>query len=98
MERQRQSRVATGGPGGPASGVDISPVTVCHGPYSEQLPVAGMTVGEVRVRYSDRFDLDPLSQAIVDGQEAGEDTVLGSGQMLSFIRRAGEKGIAPAAG
>jgi hypothetical protein len=67
-------------------------VTVSHGPYCESLPVAGMTVGEIRARFADRFDLHPMSQAFVEGNEVGDDTRLTTGQMLSFMRRAGEKG------
>jgi len=68
-------------------------VTVCHGPYSETLPVAEMTVGAIRARFSDRLDIDPESTAIVDGHEVGEGTTVGAGQCLTFIRKAGEKGV-----
>jgi hypothetical protein len=30
--------------------------------------------------------------AVVDGREAGEDTVLAQGQVLNFVKHAGEKG------
>ncbi len=80
-------------------GLDDSPatpglVTVNHGLHTEQLPVSGMTVGEIRARYRDRFDIDPQSHAVVDGVEVGNDTVVRPGQMLMFMRRAGEKGLA----
>ncbi len=65
---------------------------VVSGPYAEQLPVGGMSVGEIRRRYGDRFDLDPQSQAILDGNQADENATVQPGQMLMFIRRAGEKG------
>lgn len=65
---------------------------VVSGPYSEQLPVGGMSVGEIRRRYGDRFDLDPHSQAILDGSPADENATVQPGQLLMFIRRAGEKG------
>ena len=65
---------------------------VSHGPYAEQLPVAGMTVGEIRMRYRDRFDIDPQSVAVVDGHPADETTAIQPDQILSFVRRAGEKG------
>lgn len=67
-------------------------VTVTHGPYAESLPVAGMQVQAVRERYWDRFDIDPRSQAILDGNPVGDDTLIAAGQTLSFITRAGEKG------
>jgi len=67
-------------------------VTINHGPYTEQLPVANMTVGEIRTRFRDRFDIDPHSQALLDGQEVGDDTIVRPGQLLMFSRKAGEKG------
>jgi hypothetical protein len=67
-------------------------VTVMSGPYAEQLPVGNMTVGEIRRRFRDRFDIAPNSQATLDGHEVGDDTVVRAGQVLSFIRHAGEKG------
>ena len=67
-------------------------VTVNHGLHTELLPVSGMTVGEIRARYRDRFDIDPQSHAVIDGVETGNDTVVRPGQLLMFMRRAGEKG------
>jgi hypothetical protein len=66
--------------------------TVAHGPYAEELPVGGMSVGEIRRRYRDRFDIDPRSEAILDGSPVGDDEQIRAGQVLTFIRRAGEKG------
>jgi hypothetical protein len=67
-------------------------VTVAHGPYSERLPVSGLTVGEVRARYRDRFDIDPQSTPVLDGRDVDNTTVIRPGQVLVFVRRAGEKG------
>jgi len=84
--------------GGPGSGLfdtveDVAGLaTVSHGPFAEELPVAGETVGRVRQLYADRLDLDPLSQAIIDGEEVGDDTIVATGQHLLFAKRAGEKG------
>jgi hypothetical protein len=68
------------------------PVTVSSGPYAEQLPVGNMTVGEIRQRFRDRLDLDPNSQAVLDGQEVRDDVTVRPGQALLFIRYGGEKG------
>ncbi len=68
------------------------PVTVSSGPYAEQLPVGNMSIGEIRRRFRDRFDIDPSSQAVLDGHDVGDDTVVRPGQALMFTRRAGEKG------
>lgn len=68
-------------------------VTVSHGPYAEQLPVAGETIRRVRALYADRFDLDPESQAVIDGVPVSDDVRIEAGQSLAFVRRAGEKGM-----
>ena len=97
-ERNRPKREENRpGPGGLQCDVFAGPeaggsATVCHGPYSERLPVAGMAVGEIRRRFSDRLDIDPGSQAVIDGNEVDDNTVLQSDQLLAFIRQAGEKG------
>lgn len=67
-------------------------VTVSHGVHTEALPVANMTVGEVRVRFADRFDIDPDSTAVLDGNDATDETIVQSNQLLMFVRRAGVKG------
>jgi hypothetical protein len=96
-ERTHPSQERRGAPGGPASLFDAAPdgqqpVSVSSGPYAESLPVGNMTVGEIRRRFRDRFDLDPNSQAVLDGNDVGDDTVVRQGQALMFTRRAGEKG------
>jgi hypothetical protein len=67
-------------------------VTVNSGLHTEQLPVGNMTVAEVRSRYADRFDIDPLSQAQIDGHIVDDDAIVQPGQILMFVRHAGEKG------
>jgi hypothetical protein len=98
LTRPLSERTAGAGNGGglfdDVPGASLS-VMVSSGPYAEQLPVGGMTVGEVRRRFRDRFDLDPNSQAVVDGNDVGDETTLRPGQALMFTRRAGEKGAAP---
>ena len=68
-------------------------VMVTSGPYDgEEFPVAGLTVAAIRDRLADRLDLDPAAQAVVDGHDAADETVLVAGQVLSFVQHAGEKG------
>ncbi len=67
-------------------------VTVTSGPYAEQLPVGNASVGEIRARFRDRFDIDPRSVAVLDGHDVNDDTVVRAGQTLMFVHRAGEKG------
>jgi hypothetical protein len=98
LEQTRNTRELSGpGPGGlgdlfapPEAGADL--VTVVHGPFAEDLPVGGMSVGEIRARFRDRFDIDPQSQAMLDGVEVGDEVEVRPGMQLFFAKRAGEKG------
>lgn len=99
MSERQMTHERPGGRGtGPSvwDGQDPSAVmaTVSHAPYSEDLPVAGMTVAQIRTRFRDRFDLHPAAIPVIDGHDAEEDTTLLAGQLLTFIRRSGEKGRA----
>lgn len=67
-------------------------VEVIHGVYAHTLPLSGMTVGQARSELGPRMNIDPDSIAVVDGNEVGDDTVLGEGQVLNFVKHAGEKG------
>ena len=67
-------------------------VHVIHGVYSHDLPLAGMTVRQARIELADRMNIDPEAMAVVDGDELDEDTVLAEGQVLTFVKHAGEKG------
>lgn len=73
-------------------------VTVSHGLVIEQFPLGNMTVGEIRRRLADRLNLDPRSQAQIDGQGVGDDVVVRTGQQLLFVRNAGEKGAGSSPG
>ena len=96
-EKKKQVKQATGG-SGPSIFDNALPlpenkmVNISSGPYSEDLPVAGSTVGEIRKRFSDRFDIDEKAQSIVNGNVVGDDVVLQAGESLMFVRHAGEKG------
>ena len=78
--------------------VEQGRVEVIHGIYAHSLPLVGMTVGQARSELMDRMNIDPDSMAVVDGAEADEDTVLTEGQVLNFVRHAGEKGLGTFAG
>jgi hypothetical protein len=58
----------------------------------ESLPVAGLTVGEIRRRLADRLNIDPTAQAMVGSHDVGDDVVVQPGEYLLFRRMAGEKG------
>jgi hypothetical protein len=69
-------------------------VTVSHGVHTEALPVANMTVSEIRTRFADRFDIDPESTSLLDGNEVTDETIVQGSQLLMFVRKAGIKGVA----
>ena len=97
MQERTISPTETSGPAGAAGIFDDSNeegglAVVTSGVYAEQIPVGGMSVGEIRRRYADRFDIDPRSQAVIDGQDVGDEVVVRAGQTLMFTHRAGEKG------
>ena len=67
-------------------------VEVIHGIYAHSLPLVGMTVGQARDELEERLNIDPDAVAVVDGVEVDETTVLLEGQVLTFVKPAGEKG------
>ncbi len=71
--------------------------TVAQGPYAEELPIAEMTVGEIRARYADRFDIAPHSQAEINNHPVTDSERLHAGQVLQFANRTGVKGAGGAA-
>jgi hypothetical protein len=89
-----EARRPGGGLGDPFSAPPAGLVGVSHGQYSQPMPVAGQTVRQVRARFGDIFDIDPESEAIVDGRDVDDEHVLVAGQMLVFRRKGGEKGAA----
>ena|ERR1051326_9095104 len=66
---------------------------VTSGLHDEWLPVSGWTVGEIRVRFRQRFDIDSRSVAIVDSRQVNDDTVVQPGQVLTFVPPGGVKGL-----
>jgi hypothetical protein len=96
MLERRQPERTTRRPGGGFddlfAGAATAMATVQSGPYAESIPVADMTVGQIRARYADRFHIVDGMQAVIDGQPADESTVLRAGQALMFMR-SGVKGV-----
>ena len=61
----------------------------------EDVPVSGMTLGEIRHRLADRFRIEPGSTMHINGELADdENRVVRTGERVEFLRQAGEKGIA----
>jgi hypothetical protein len=71
---------------------DRANATVSSGIHAEQLPVAGMSVGAIRQRFASRLEITAESLSFIGGHPVGEETIVGEGEVLSFMRAAGEKG------
>jgi hypothetical protein len=96
---QRRTRRNTGISGFIGAGDDAGDsgsATIISGPYMQNLPVAGLTVGEIRYRLGTRLDIARGSIAVIDGHDVSDETVLRSGSCLVFVSRAGEKGAGKA--
>lgn len=99
MSEQTRSRPReTGGPdsgGNPFAADDplgnIAYV-ISSGGQREALPVAGMTVAQIRTRLVDRMNIDPRAQPMIGSQNVADDVVVKPGEHLFFRRAAGEKG------
>ena len=77
-----------------ATAVADGRVEVIHGVYAHSLPLAGMTVRTARGELEERMNIDPDAVAVVDGVEVDPDVTLREGQVLNFVKPAGEKGQA----
>lgn len=67
-------------------------VEVIHGVYAHSLPLVGRTIAQARAELAERMNIDPAAVAVVDGAETNENTILREGQVLTFVKPAGEKG------
>ena len=75
-----------------ATAVAEGRVEVIHGVYAHSLPLGGMTVAQARSELAERLNIAPDSLAVVGGDQVPEDTVLHEGDVLNFVKPAGEKG------
>jgi len=73
-------------------------VEVYGGMENEWLPLAGLTVGEIRRRIRTRHGLDAEAVAMLHGRRVGDDVVVRQGERVSFLRQSGEKGSSPSGG
>ena len=67
-------------------------VRVIYGVHSLDVSIAGRTVGEVRAALRQALNIGPQAVAVVDGREVLESVILQAGEVLEFVRLAGEKG------
>ncbi len=66
--------------------------TVRYGAHSAALPVVGKTIDAVRRELSPTWNIDANASVYVDSQTASGNHVVQAGQVLEFIRPAGQKG------
>jgi hypothetical protein len=67
-------------------------VRVIAGADVQDMTLAGRTVGEARAIAQAIFGIHAGAVARLDGQVVGEETALGAGQTLEFVKHAGRKG------
>ena len=72
---------------------DPQSVNVGCRPYNENLPVAGLTVGQIRRKFKTRLEIGDEAVPVVNGTDGTEDTVCSAGCKLQFIHKSGEKGM-----
>ena len=77
-------------PGSPAETQET--VRVIYGVHSLDVNIAGRSVGEVRAALRQALNIPPQAVAVVDGRESLESYILQVGEILEFVRLAGEKG------
>ena len=73
---------------------DPTGVQVIWGAMAQQMALAGMRVGDARALLQQAFNLAPEVTVLVDGRPVTGAHRLASGQVLEFVRHAGEKGVA----
>jgi|TARA_Y100000310_G_scaffold343117_1_gene449282 hypothetical protein len=92
-EISRIREASSGGPSGlPPINKNAGTATVIHGIMSEELPVDGMTIEQVRSRFGDRLSLHPDRQATINGKPVANDYKISSGETLLFTHLVGSKG------
>src|SRR5437899_8491226 len=94
--RKRQEpaplETAPGLPAPPPGAAPPRPVRVIAGADVQDLDLVGRTVADARAVAQAIFGVAPDALALLDGHHVDEHTVLGEGQLLEFVKHAGEKG------
>ncbi len=70
-------------------------VKVLYGVHALEAALAGRTVLSVREALAQPLNISPRAVALVDGREVDVTHVLSPGEVLEFVRYAGEKGLDP---
>jgi hypothetical protein len=67
---------------------------VVWGAIAEDHEVVGMTAGEVREIFQGPYNIAPQVEVLLNGARADAEVRLAAGDVLEFVRAAGEKGVA----
>jgi hypothetical protein len=73
---------------------EASKVKVLYGVHVLEASLAGRTVQSVREALVQPLNISPQAVSLVNGQEVEDTHVLSPGELLEFVRYAGEKGMA----
>jgi hypothetical protein len=94
--REQSRHAAAIAPAADAVAVAASPaqVRLIAGADVQDLELGGRTVAEARQVVQALFGIHPAAQALLDGEVVGEDQVITNGQLLEFVKHAGQKGAA----
>ena len=68
------------------------PNSVISGVNNLSADLKGKSVAEVRAMLAQALNIDPESQAVVDGNDVAETYVLAADEELEFVKAAGDKG------
>ncbi len=68
-------------------------VKVVYGVHALEASLAGRTVQSVREALAQPLNISPQAVTLVNGQEVEGARVLNHGELLEFVRYAGEKGL-----
>ena len=74
---------------------ELGKVKIVYGVHAIEANLAGRTVLSVREALAQPLNISPRAVALVNGQEVEATHVLSPGELLEFVRYAGEKGREP---
>lgn len=92
QEKQLAWRSASPGAGQAQAAARVVGVQVIWGPLTERMQLEGLTVAEAERLLRHPFHIAPGVRALVNGLEATPNRELAVGDVLEFVRAAGEKG------
>lgn len=95
MSQEKLKQVTSSRPAATAREDEAGLVKVVYGVHALEASLAGRSVQGVREALAQPLNISPQAVALVNGQEVEAGHVLGAGELLEFVRYAGEKGQEP---